>query len=39
MSIGVVAGERGSMNPFEMVLSRLPEARPVAGTSQKAWKA
>jgi hypothetical protein len=27
------------MNPFELVLSRLPDARPVPGASQKAWKA
>ncbi len=39
MSRGVVAGERGAMNPFELVLSRLPSAKPAAGTSQKAWKA
>jgi len=39
MSMAVVAGERGSISPFERVLSKLPDARPVPGTSQKAWKA
>ncbi|MBP7051188.1 MAG: AAA family ATPase [Phycisphaerae bacterium] len=28
-----------SLSPFELVLSKLPEARPINGTSQKAWKA
>jgi len=39
MSSGVVRGGRGSRNPFEWVLSKLQDAKPVAGTSQKAWKA
>ncbi len=39
MSRPVVASERGSVRPFELVLSRLPEAKPVAGSSNKAWKA
>jgi len=39
MSTAAVSGNQGSMNPFELVLSKLPDARPVAGSSQKAWKA
>ncbi len=39
MSTAAVSGNQGSMNPFELVLSKLPDARPVAGSSHKAWKA
>jgi hypothetical protein len=28
-----------NLSPFELVLSKLPEARPIGGTSQKAWRA
>ncbi len=27
------------VSPFELILSKLPDARPVGGSSQKAWKA
>ncbi|HSW01838.1 MAG TPA: AAA family ATPase [Sedimentisphaerales bacterium] len=39
MSGAAVSRGQGSMNPFERVLSKLPEAKPVAGTSHKAWRA
>lgn len=39
MSAAARAKSPGGRNPFELVLSKLPDARPVAGSSQKAWKA